>query len=173
MSFAGLLTPDLRVGGLADIPLDRLWQQGIVALLVDLDNTLIPYDSFRIPDATFAFVEKGKGMGFRLCIVSNSIFKESRVGTTARQLGIPYVAAAWKPRRRGLRSALQLLQAAPAQAALIGDQLFTDVLAGRRLGLYTVLVEKLTEKEFPFTRYVTRNAERLALGLLEARKDGG
>lgn len=161
------------MGSLGEIPLDRLAEEGIRALLVDLDNTLIPYDSFRIPQATYTFVEGAAAKGFSLCIVSNSIFKESRVGAAAKQLGIPYVAGAWKPRRGGLRSALEVLQATPSTAALIGDQLFTDVLAGRRLGLLTVLVEKLSEKEFLFTRYVTRSAERLALRLLEARKGGG
>jgi predicted HAD superfamily phosphohydrolase YqeG len=79
-------------------------------------------------------------------------------------MGILHVPGnASKPRRRGLRIALSLLGTAPAETAMVGDQLFTDVLAGNRLGLTTILVNPLTPAEFLGTRLISRTAERLVL----------
>ena len=64
---------------------------------------------------------------------------------------------------RGLRRALTLLNAAPTETAMVGDQLFTDIVAGNRLGLTTILVNPLSPREFIGTRLVSRTAERFVL----------
>ncbi len=81
----------------------------------------------------------------------------------AAALGLPAVTGALKPRRGALRRALSVMGTAPETTALVGDQLFTDILGGNRLGLYTILVRPQSRKEFVLTRLV-RRVERAVLG---------
>ncbi len=84
-------------------------------------------------------------------------------------LGIPGLSKANKPSRRAFLQALDLLGSRPEQAAMIGDQVFTDVLGGNRLGLYTILVVPLCRREFLGTR-VLRLVERVILRNLVLQK---
>ena len=67
----------------------------------------------------------------------------SRIGGVAEQLGVDFTTSAGKPRRSPLRRVLQQLDLPAAQVAMVGDRVFTDVLAGNRLGMYTVLVKPI------------------------------
>ena len=66
-----------------------------------------------------------------------------RIGAVADSMGLPYTTSAGKPRRAALRKVLQDLALPPAAVALVGDRLFTDVLVGNRMGLFTVLVKPI------------------------------
>lgn len=92
------------------------------------------------------------------CIVSNNF--TPRVRRVGAALGLPVVGWALKPVPVGLWRAMAIMRTRPATTALIGDQLFTDVLGGNLLGMYTILVEPLSRDEFPTTRLV-RRMERL------------
>lgn len=96
--------------------------------------------------------------GLAGCIVSNNFsLRVRQVGTL---LGVPVVGWALKPVPLGFWRAMAIMGTRPATTALIGDQLFTDVLGGNLLGMYTILVEPLSQDEFPTTRLV-RRIERL------------
>ncbi|MCS7310224.1 MAG: YqeG family HAD IIIA-type phosphatase, partial [Armatimonadetes bacterium] len=136
-------------------------QQGIRAALLDLDNTLVPWQRVDIPREVRQWVEAMKRAGLRLCVVSNTR-RRRRLEALAKRLGIDYVPRAFKPRRFGLRQALQQLQVSPEQAVMIGDQLFTDVWGGNRMGVRTILVLPLARREFIGTK-VTRFVERILL----------
>ncbi|HHW74588.1 MAG TPA: HAD hydrolase-like protein, partial [Firmicutes bacterium] len=71
-----------------------------------------------------------------------------------------------KPRRRAFRKALQILDLTASETAVVGDQIFTDVLGGNRLGLYTILVTPINDKEFIWTRMI-RCLERFVLKRLQ------
>jgi HAD superfamily phosphatase (TIGR01668 family) len=73
-----------------------------------------------------------------------------------------------KPRRRAFRRALHIMELTSQETAVIGDQIFTDVLGGNRLGLYTILVTPISEKEFIWTRLM-RKLERFVLNYLKKR----
>ncbi len=148
--------PDVIAPAVTEIDLPALWARGIRALLLDLDNTLVCWRSKDVRAEIGAWVQQAREQGFRLCIVSNAAHIE-RVESVARQLGIPYVVRAVKPLRRALRRAAALLGVSPAQAAVIGDQVFTDVLGGNRAGMLTVLVQPIDRRH----EFVSTKAMRL------------
>ena len=86
----------------------------------------------------------------------------------ARVLDVPAISKARKPSRRAFRQALATLGTTEKETAVVGDQLFTDVLGGNRLGLYTVLVMPLSKREFFGTKAI-RSLERIVLRRLIRR----
>ncbi len=166
-----LLYPKLYVAKLFDIDLAELQKKGICAILLDLDNTIVPRDQDCCPGEIVQWIKKAKKHGFKLCIVSNN--SPARVQTLASSLAIPAVYRAVKPARRPFIQAMKLLGVAPDQTAFIGDQIFTDVLGGNRLGLYTILVAPLPGREFWATRLFSRRLEKLILCRLNRQKPGG
>ncbi len=157
------LCPDEAHGRLVDIDLERLVQRGIRALILDLDNTLVKWHEAEIPPEVDRWVGEAKAKGFKLCIASNAL--PDRVRLIAGRLGIPYVSGALKPRRTPFRKAMMRMDADSGETAVVGDQIFTDVLGGKRLGLYTILTRPLSRKEFPTTR-ILRGLENWVIGKL-------
>lgn len=154
------LYPKIYVASLFDINLEDLKKRGIKAILFDIDNTLIPWDQHKLDPQIEAWFRNLCQQGFKVCFVSNN--NQARVTTMSGSLQVPGVHKAGKPRRRGLRQALRILGTDVQETALVGDQVFTDVLAGNRLGVYTILVTPLAGKEFIGTR-INRKLEKLVL----------
>lgn len=154
------LKPDLWVNSLAEVPLEGLRERGIRALIVDLDNTVACWNSPDVGEETRDWFQKAKARGFAVCLSSNNGYR--RGAPVAAFLGLPLVCNAGKPRRRSFRQAMEILGSQPDETAVIGDQIFTDVLGGKRLGLFTVLVRPLSPKEFVTTR-LARCVERLVM----------
>ncbi|GAB6156846.1 YqeG family HAD IIIA-type phosphatase [Desulfotomaculum varum] len=159
-----VLHPKVYVPSLFHINLQDLKNRGIKAILFDIDNTLIPWDCQQMDPQIETWLRKLCQQGFKICFVSNN--NEGRVTALCRSLQVPGIHKAAKPRRKGLRRALALLGAETHETALVGDQVFTDVLAGNRLGLYTILVTPLAGKEFIGTR-INRQLEKLVLGRIK------
>lgn len=154
-----LFCPDECVGAVVDIDLDALWDRGIRALIMDLDNTLLAWETEEIPADAKEWVDRAKAIGFKLCIASNGT--SGRVMRIARQLGVPAIPKAIKPRKRPFRRALQILGVSPEVTAVIGDQIFTDVLGGNRMELYTILINPMSTEEFGTTKIVRKVERRL------------
>lgn len=154
-----LLAPDECRRSLREVDLGELTQRGIRGLILDLDNTIAEYGQASVPPPIRAWVEEAQARGFRVCITSNA--RPRRVRAFAETLGVPGIAYAAKPVRRAFRRALKLLGTAPRETAVIGDQLFTDVLGGNRMGMYTVLVNPLSSAELGTTRLVRRLERRV------------
>jgi uncharacterized protein len=152
--------PDRYVSRLADIPHEDLEKMGFSGLIVDLDNTLMGFRQSAVCDEHLAWVARAHERGFTLVMVSNN-FTE-RVTSVARQLGIACIPNALKPLPFGMLRALRMLNLPRERVAVVGDQLFTDVLSGKLCGLYTILTEPIEAKDFPITR-VFRFFERLML----------
>ena len=153
-------TPDLIVPSVCDIPLPELAGRGIRGLLFDLDNTLLAHRGDEFEANVIDWLQHAAGEGFRLYIISNG--PPTRTLCLAEKVGLPAVYHSGKPGGRGLRQALAALSLEPKQAAMIGDQIFTDVWAGSRLGLYTILVTPINTDE-PWNVRVKRPLERLVL----------
>ncbi len=166
MSMLMLMVPDEYVTDVTQIEPKDLEHRGIDAVICDVDNTLVPYGSEEIPSDTLSWFGSLREQGLKIALVSNALSR--RVTRVACMLDVPAVPQANKPRRGGYRRALDMLQAEPERTAVIGDQLFTDVIGGNRLGMYTVLVVPLTGNDFVGTRIV-RFVERLVLSYLTRR----
>jgi HAD superfamily phosphatase (TIGR01668 family) len=161
-----LLCPDRYCqGGVADIAPEQLRERGIRAVLLDLDNTLVGWQRHDVPDAVLGWLDALRAEGLRLCLVSNTRFGR-RLESLSQRLRIPFVRRAWKPRRRGFAAALESLGVRAEETAMIGDQMFTDVLGGNRMGLYTVMVRPMARREFVGTR-ISRVFERFLLRRFE------
>lgn len=155
------LRPHRYVPSLHHVDPAELRSRGLRAALLDLDNTLVPWTEQELEPNVEAWVARAREAGLRICIVSNTRV-ESRIQRIARRLGVPYLSRARKPRRRALRLALGLLGTRPEETAVIGDQVFTDVVAGNRLGAYTVLCVPMPGREFPGAVLI-RRLERFVL----------
>ncbi|MBI3946475.1 MAG: YqeG family HAD IIIA-type phosphatase [Armatimonadetes bacterium] len=148
----GWCRPGLTAGSVPEIDVAALRERGIEALLLDLDNTLVRWRSREVPEEVLAWVRQASDAGLRLCIVSNA-GSARRVAPVARRLGIPFLVRAAKPRRRGFRHAAARLKLPPERVAVIGDQVFTDVVGGNRAGMLTILVPPVDRShEFVTTR---------------------
>lgn len=157
------LAPRMYCNSLAEVSADYLRRIGIRGVILDLDNTLVPWSESRTRAPEREWVADCRRQGLRLCILSNT-HRMARLRALASELGIPHIRGG-KPSRRGFRTAMTLLGTSPDETAVIGDQLFTDVLGGNRAGLYTVLVRRMSDREFIGT-YLSRAAERLVFFLL-------
>lgn len=159
-----LLTPDRIVRHVSDLTPALLTEQhGIRAVICDLDNTLAEWRSEHIAEEVSHWLKALQDTGISVCIASNTR-NLHRLERIAGAMGIAHVPGnANKPGISGLKRALALLNAHAGEAAMVGDQLFTDIVAGNRLGLYTVLVNPLSPKEFIGTKVISRNLERLVL----------
>ena len=91
-------------------------------------------------------------------LVSNNL-SQSRIGGIAQSLNLPYITGAKKPSRRKLREAATAMNLAVEEVAMVGDRLFTDVLAGNRLGMFTILVEPMVDPAIAARSYPIRNFE--------------
>ena len=154
-----LLCPDECVGTVLDVDLEGLYKRGITALILDLDNTLLAWETDEIPAEVSGWVRRAQSLGFKVCIASNGT--KSRVRKIAGELGVPAIPKAVKPRKKPFRRAMEILGSTPAETAVIGDQVFTDVLGGNRLDLYTILINPVSETELKTTRIVRRVENRV------------
>lgn len=163
MKSKSLLTPDLIVRHVGDVSSAQFAEQKVRAVVTDLDNTLVEWRREHVAEEVAVWLLELKAKGIKVCIASNTRHL-SRLDRLAEQMGILRVPGnAGKPGTNGLRRALHLMEVTAGETAMVGDQLFTDVLAGNRLGMYTVLVNPLTRHEFIGTRVISRNLERLVL----------
>lgn len=155
------IRPDRLAPSVHEVDYEALRARGIRAVLFDLENTLCPWRAGELDPATWALLEGLQGRGLRLAVLTNAALPSDHPLLRAlHERGIPVLAKARKPLRRGFRRALGELGVPPSQAAVVGDQLLTDVLGGRRAGLLTVLVDPLTPRESLPTRF-NRTVERL------------
>lgn len=161
-----LLAPRYRVRAVTALSLERLHRWSIVALMLDLDNTLVPWGGATPPAAVQGWMATLRGGGIGACLVSNSL--SDRALRVATVLGVPHARGGFKPGVAKLRHALAILGTPPARTAIVGDQLFTDILAGNRLGVPTVLTEPLDARE-PVRMIPTRGVERRLLAMLARR----
>jgi hypothetical protein len=153
-----MFRPDLETATLPDVSLEDLWSRGFRGIIIDLDNTVCGYHQSTLAPGVRDWVIAAKARGFALVMVSNN-FRE-RVAAIGAQLDVPAVPNALKPLPQGFLVALRRLGTRRAETVVIGDQLFTDVLGAKLLGLHAVLTQPIVPKDFPLTR-VLRLMERV------------
>lgn len=154
------LRPDDLVEHVSDITPEFLARRGLRGLLLDLDNTLIPYGSYEEAAEMAQWAHDLRGAGIKMYLLSNATGK--RAAFWLPRLGLEGVGMAGKPNPRAFARAAALLGLPPHQVAMVGDQVFTDTLGGNLAGLHTILVRPLADNALPHTR-LARRLERVIL----------
>jgi HAD superfamily phosphatase (TIGR01668 family) len=153
-----LLQPDLILGDtIMTLSPAILAQYHLKGLILDVDETLVPFRERDVSEELTQWVEEIRQVA-ALWLVSNNL-SENRISRIAQALSLPYLLGAGKPSRRKLRQAIQAMELPFSQVAMVGDRLFTDVLAGNRLGLFTILVEPMVNPAIVPHGYSIRNLE--------------
>lgn len=151
-TWGAMLQPDLILGGcILELSPDAIARQGLKGLILDVDDTLVPTTSAAVSPELRDWVASMRET-VTIWLVSNNL-SDSRIGRIAQALDVPYLTSAAKPSRRKLRRALDGMALPPEAVAMVGDRLFTDVLAGNRLGLFTVLVQPMVDPSESMRRY--------------------
>ena len=166
------LIPDGVYSSIYDIQPQALARRGITLVLADLDNTLAKYRQTEPDGALRAWKAALEEAGITLFLLSNSR-KPGRAAHFAQALGIPYLGRAGKPSRAGYLRAMEQMGVSPAAAAMVGDQIFTDILGARRAGVLALLVEPVELAGNPgrYVRYAVETPFR-ALGRRRGRRGG-
>lgn len=154
----GLVRPWKRATDVASISVPELVEAGVTCVLIDRDNTVVPRDTKRAPQSALAWLDELRAAGIGICMVSNN-FHTAEVEASAAELGMQVVHHAMKPAPFAVRRALALMGAAPEQAVLVGDQVFTDVMAGNLAGVRPILVEPQSTTDLWYT-HIFRVFER-------------
>lgn len=162
-----LFYPKQYVASLIDVDPAALCEQGIRGVLLDLDMTLVAWRGSEIEPHMEEWVRNALATGLRICIVSNT-WRKDRIEAIAKRVNVPYILRAGKPRRGSLTRAMETLGTKPAETAVVGDQIFTDVVGGNRIGAYTILCMPMPGREFLGTNAV-RSFERLLMRRLASR----
>ena len=145
------LTPDRRAAGIRDVTPEYLRDMGVCGVIADLDNTLALPDAVYPTEDGAAWLASMRQAGIPVVVVSNN------------SLGVDFVHKSGKPFGRGIRRAVEKLGVPRERIALIGDQLFTDVLAASHDRILCILTEPVVMETgyfFRFKRAVERAVGR-------------
>ena len=153
-----LFRPKLIAGNIHEIDFRKLKAAGIRALILDIDDTLIPREVNDIYPQVFEWVLARKEEGFRLCLTSNSRHP-LRVKYFSDTLGIPAMHLSFKPLPFAFWRSLEILKASPEETAMIGDQLFMDILGANLLNIYSIYIDHGKPETF-LPRIWMRDLER-------------
>lgn len=153
-----LVRPWRRERAITDVDVDELAASGVRCVLFDRDNTVVPRDTGVAPADVRDWICRVREVGIALCMVSNN-FHSQQVEASAAELGCAVVHHAMKPAPFAVRRALALVGVDASEAVLIGDQVFTDVMAGNLAGVRTILVEPQSTSDLWYT-HIFRVFER-------------
>jgi len=145
------LYPKLYLKSVKEITYEILEENNIKGLILDVDNTLIDYYK-NMPDGVEEWCKELQNKNIKFCIASNSN-ERRKVEGVAEKLGIPFIFFAQKPFKRGLNRARNIMGLNDKETAVVGDQIFTDVLGANRCNMFSILVEPINaEKDFFITQ---------------------
>ncbi len=145
------LLPDELADTFETVTPEKLAARGIRWIFSDIDNTLATYDDALPPESVRLWCKTMADAGIGVAFVSNN--ERERVETFGEPLGVPCYPKAKKPLVGTLSRAMKDCGAAPAESLLLGDQLLTDAAAGRRMGMYVIIVPPIKDKTTPFFRF--------------------
>lgn len=158
MAWGNLLQPDLILGDCVMALTPQIIEQhNLRGLVLDVDETLVPITRSQVSEELKQWIETIRPLA-TVWLVSNNI-SQPRIAAIAQALDLPYISAAGKPSRRKVRQAVNSMNLPISQIGMVGDRLFTDVLAGNRLGMFTILVEPMLDSQSGSTIYSMRSLE--------------
>ena len=138
--------PDILTDRLTDLTEELLLKRNIRLLMLDFDNTIVPYTT-DVPTAEMAaWLRRMNESEITLCVVSNS--HKDRVPRFCREYGLGCITHAKKPFSRGIKACLAKYGISASQAALVGDQIYTDTLGANCAGVTSILVKAIHNHTF-------------------------
>lgn len=140
------LLPILIVDSVTQLTLEYLRKQGIRLLMLDFDNTIVPYTTNEPTEEMSAWLSMMIASDIPICVVSNS--KRDRVKSFCEKWGIPCITHSKKPFSRGINQCLRQFGMEPGDCALAGDQIYTDTLGANRAGVRSILVKAIHNHNF-------------------------
>ena len=143
-----------------------LSQIGVKGIILDIDNTLEPYENPTPSASVIEWLNALNEQGIKASIVSNN--NKSRVEEFNRELGLPAYYKAKKPFKKNLLLAMRDMNTTPEETILMGDQVFTDIWAAHNAKIRSILVPPIKDKTDLFTRF-KRLLERPVLRKYEKR----
>jgi HAD superfamily phosphatase (TIGR01668 family) len=145
------LVPEYKFDKFNDVTAEFLLSLGIKGVLLDIDNTLEPYEHALPGEHVLLWLKSLSDNGIRTAIVSNN--NRERVELFNKEIGMPAYAKAGKPFRKNLIKAMSDIGTDSSNTAFIGDQILTDVWAAHNAGLLAILVPPINDKRDIFTRF--------------------
>ena len=135
------LLPVVVADQLTDLTVDFLKEKGVRLLMLDFDNTIVPYTTSTPTDEMERWLKDVLASDIQLCVVSNS--RKDRVKIFCAKYGMDCITHANKPFSKGIRQCLAKYGIPASECALCGDQIFTDPLGGNCTGVRTILVKAI------------------------------
>ncbi len=132
------LKPDIKLRGITDITVELLNEYNIKALLLDVDNTMSTHHGTVLTDGLMEWIEYMQSNGIKLMVLSNS--KRFRIEPFAARIGLPFISLGCKPLPTGYLRGVKALGEKRKNVAIVGDQIFTDILGGKMVGVKTILL---------------------------------
>jgi uncharacterized protein len=158
MTLFPLLQPNLVLGSsVLKLTPELLAQHQIEGLVLDIDDTIVPIGCDVAQPELALWIEQIRQIA-PLWLVTNNP-NQVRIGAIANSLSLPYFLSAGKPSRKKLRQAVEAMKLEPSRVAMVGDRVFTDVLAGNRLGMFTILIEPIVNGESSVSYDLLRRVE--------------
>ena len=154
------LYPDYIYQSVHTIEADFFKDNNIKYVVLDIDNTLVPYTVKTPTKPAMDFLRRLESEGIKYCFLSNN--NQKRVMLFNDNINAPYEANARKPFVRGFNRILKQIGAKKPETLIIGDQIFTDVWTGKRAGVRAMLVDPIEDKETLFFRF-KRALEKIVL----------
>jgi HAD superfamily phosphatase (TIGR01668 family) len=158
--------PQLYLDSVVELTPEKLSSLGLKSLLLDVDCTLKHYKRKELSPETACWVNEMKEHNIGLCLVSNG--RGQRIRQFSESVQIPFVAPAMKPLPFGLNIAIKKMNFDKKTTAMVGDQVFADILAGKFAGLFTILVTPLNPEDEPWFARMKRPLEKIVLQPVEA-----
>ncbi len=159
-----LFLPRYYVAGYDHVSVDRLKENGIRLLLCDIDNTLVSAFEPDPNEKVIRFIRQIEAAGIKVAVCSNSTRK--RTLRFSEDLGIQKAYYfSFKPLPYNFIRAMHHYHVEPGQTALLGDQIFTDIIGGNAAGLYTILTNPVTVKDKTSTRMMRFFEKYVFIGL--------
>jgi len=152
------LLPNLILDSIQDITPELLQRHGLRSLLLDVDCTLKRYRATEIPPESLQWIESLQNARIGLCLLSNG--RVHRIRPIAEQIGISFIAPAMKPSPFGCRTAIKTMEFDPKATAIVGDQVFADILAGKLANIFTILVTPIHPEEERWYTRIKRPLEK-------------
>lgn len=140
------LIPDYVFDKIYDITPELLQSHGVRAVLIDLDGTMVSHKTALPPESLRAFVQSLHEAGIKVLVFSNN--REARVQKFCSPLGVDFISRAGKPFLSGYHQASKRIGVPLTACAVVGDQIFTDVFGGNRVGALTCYVQTLDRRFF-------------------------
>lgn len=166
-----LFYPHLYKNSICDLTAQELRGLGVTCLILDVDNTLQEHHAGTPAEGVSQWLKEMKDEGFSLCIASNS--KDHRVSAFAKKVDLPYESLCCKPFPFGLRRSAEKMGVDRRQCLMVGDQIFTDLIAAKTAGMKMLLLRPIKPEEgrsFRIRRWLEKKIMKKYPAYIERKK---